>query len=113
MNHTVTQMTPPSAFNDSGLASSWLRNVDLKLIADRVGTPAFVYSERQLIKNVKRIQNAAAKAGLDDRRELYVPFFPNSNPHILAPFQNLNVGLLLQLPSEHTILTRFGFKKFI
>lgn len=97
----------------SRLAHTWISDVDLQLIGERVGTPVFIYSERQLRRNVDRIKAAAAAAGLDSRVELYVPFFPNSNPHVLKPLQDMGVGLLLQLPGEYEILNRFGFDKFI
>jgi len=80
---------------------------------ESVGTPVFVYSEAQLLRNVTRIQDAAKDAGIDGRVELYVPFFPNSNPHVLKSLQDKGVGLLLQLPGEYKILPRFGFSKFI
>ena len=74
------------------LSGSWIGRAPLRLIQQRVGTPVFVYSEEQLISNVRRIRQAAAAAGLEDRVELYVPFFPNSNPHVLKPLQNAGVG---------------------
>jgi diaminopimelate decarboxylase len=95
------------------LANSWLKRSDLHLIAQCVGTPVFVYSEDRLLKNVRRVKNAAKAAGIEKRVELYVPFFPNSNPYVLKPFQNEGVGILLQLPAEYEILHRFGFDKFI
>ncbi|MBB5868744.1 diaminopimelate decarboxylase [Allocatelliglobosispora scoriae] len=95
------------------LPQSWVSRVDLKLIADSVGTPVFVYSEDQLLRNVGRITSAAEAAGLADRVELFVPFFPNSNPHVLQPLQEAGVGLLLQVPGEYRILRQFGFDKFI
>jgi diaminopimelate decarboxylase len=78
-----------------------------------VGTPVFIYNEAQLVRNVNRIKSAAVAAGIDQRLELYVPFFPNSNPHVIRPLLDLGVGLLLQLPGEYAILTEFGFDKFI
>lgn len=96
-----------------GLAQSWLSQIGLQPIVERVGTPVFVYSETQLVRNVERIRGAAEAAGIEDRVELYIPFFPNSNPHLLKPFQDMGVGLLLQLPGEYKILNRFGFDKFI
>jgi diaminopimelate decarboxylase len=94
-------------------AVSWIGGSELQLIAARVGTPVFVYSEEKLLRNLDRINSAAAAAGLGDRVELYVPFFPNSNPHLLRPLSNLGVGILVQLPAEYKILRRFGFAKFI
>lgn len=98
---------------NSQLDCSWLSRVDLKQVVDTVGTPTFVYSEEQLRKNVRRINDAAAAVGLGDRVELYIPFFPNSNPHILAPLRDMGAGLLLQLPGEYAILQQHGFDKFI
>src|SRR5216684_1875704 len=98
---------------DNHMVNGWISRSDLQLVAQSVGTPVFLYSEQQLIKNALRIKDAAVAAGVSDRVELYVPFFPNSNPHILSSFQGLGVGLLLQLPSEFEILRRFGFDKFI
>ncbi len=96
------------------LSNTWIESHNLKTVADTVGTPAFVYSEAHLIKNVRRIKHAALAAGLDQRVELFVPFFPNSNPHVIKPFQQLNVGVLLQLPAEYKLLHgQHGFNKFI
>ena len=95
------------------LAKSWLGRTDLKMVAEQVGTPVYIYSEEQLRRNVGRIKSAADAAGLGRRVELYVPFFPNSNPHVLRPLQDMGVGLLLQLPGEYEILRQFGFDKFI
>lgn len=103
----------PSLITGNKLANSWVGDVHLKRIKDQVGTPVFLYSERQLRHNVERIRTAAVAAGIEDRVELYVPFFPNSNPHVLRPLQDMNVGLLLQLPGEYEILSRFGFDHFI
>ncbi len=99
--------------SDCKLTNSWISKVDLQLIGQQVGTPVFIYSQEQILKNIGRIKDAADAAGLGSRVELYVPFFPNSNPHVLKPFQELGVGILLQLPSEYRLLRKFGFDKFI
>jgi diaminopimelate decarboxylase len=109
----MDKSTSTPAINGNHLSNSWLNRSELKLIAEQVGTPVFIYSEDQVVRNVARIRNAAKAAEIDKRVELYVPFFPNSNPHILGPLQELDVGLLLQLPSEYKILSKFGFDKFI
>ncbi len=98
---------------DNRLAHSWLKSPDLQLIAENVGTPAFIYSEERLANNIERIKAAAAAVGIHQRIELYIPFFPNSNPHVLRPLQLFGAGVLLQLPAEYKILRRFGFEKFI
>lgn len=109
--HSETGISPEP--NGNRLASSWLGTADLRPIAQQVGTPVFIYSEEQLLRNVTRIKEAARSAGLDERIELYIPFFPNSNPHVLRSLPGAGVGLLLQVPGEYTLLRRFGFDKFI
>lgn len=94
-------------------APSWLDRVDLTLIRDEVGTPVFLYDENRLVDNIERILGAAAAVGLADRVDLYVPFFPNSNPHVLRVLRELGVGLLLQLPGELDVATRHGFDRLI
>jgi diaminopimelate decarboxylase len=107
-DHVMT----PTAASDK-LASSWVRHIDIELIVESVGTPVFIYSETQLRRNIDRIMAAAEAAGIGDRVDLYIPFFPNSNPHVLRPLRELGAGLLLQLPGEYEILRRFGFDRFI
>ncbi|MBQ1099028.1 hypothetical protein KBY55_23980 [Streptomyces sp. b94] len=98
----------------TALSESWLSKIDLKLIADQVGTPVFVYSEAQFRKNLARVRQAAVDAGLGGRVEFYIPFFPNSNPHHLAPLKEMDgFGVLVQLPSEYRILRSHGFDNFI
>jgi diaminopimelate decarboxylase len=109
----MNSANPVVAKDHGTLSDSWLGTADLRLIAGAVGTPVFIYSEAQLLKNVNRINDAARDAGLDDRVKLYIPFFPNSNPHVLRSLQDAGVGLLLQLPSEHQILSQFNFSNFI
>jgi len=109
MNSTTA--TAPTIDNE--LVSEGISKSNLALIAQQVGTPVFIYNETQLLKNIQRIKDAVKAAGIENRAEFYVPFFPNSNPHILKPFQHLDIGLLLQLPSEYELLRRHGFNKFI
>lgn len=105
--------TAVSAASAGKLSHSWLRDVDLRLIASQVGTPVFIYSEAQLLRNISRIKRSAEAAGLGGRVSLHIPFFPNSNPHVLAPLRAEGIGLLVQLPSEYRILRQFGFSDFI
>lgn len=50
--------------SDGGLAASWVGRVDLHKVVDQVGTPVFIYSEEQLLRNIARIRAAARDAGL-------------------------------------------------
>lgn len=96
------------------LAASWLGDVDLQRVTRQVGTPVFIYNELQLLRNVQRVKDAADAVGLGGRVELYVPFFPNANPHVLRTLQAVNgVGLLVQIPAEYELLSQHGFKRYI
>lgn len=97
----------------TAISHSWLSRIDLGPILEQVGTPVFIYNEDQLAKNIGRVKDAAEAAGLGERVELYIPFFPNSNPHVLKPVQEMGAGILLQLPGEYRVLSEFGFDKFI
>lgn len=109
-------LAPPAPHADpvERLRGTWIETADLRRIAATVGTPVFVYSEAQLVRNLQRVRDAAGSVGLADRVELYVPFFPNANPHLLQSLRDMpGVGLLVQIPSEHALLSRFGFERFI
>lgn len=98
----------------TALAHSWLDAAHLREVVDHVGTPAFIYSEARFRKNLHRVRRAADEAGLGDRVEFYIPFFPNSNPHHLKPLLELDgFGVLVQLPSEYELLRSHGFERFI
>ncbi|MGC5342633.1 hypothetical protein ACPXCE_19800 [Streptomyces sp. DT24] len=98
----------------TALTNSWLADVDLNHISRHAGTPVFIYNEARMRKNIGRVKEAAAAAGLAGRVELYIPFFPNSNPHFMAPLKDMEgVGVLVQLPSEYRLLREHGFSKFI
>jgi diaminopimelate decarboxylase len=102
----------PTRFEPS-VPDCWATEAQLRLLADRVGTPAFLYSETRLVENVERMRDAAQQADLAERVAFFVPFFPNSNPHVIRAFKELDIGVLIQLPSEYELLTRHGFRKFI
>lgn len=97
----------------SRLTSHWVSGANIGSICSSVGTPVFIYSEAQLLRNARRVKSAAEAANLLDRVSLYVPFFPNANPHILQPLRQEGVGVLIQMPNEHRILTQHGFFDFI
>lgn len=93
--------------------ANWVTDDQLRLIAEKIGSPVFIYSEARLIENVNRMTSSAEAAGLRGRVDFFVPFFPNSNPHVIRVFQDLDIGVLLQMPSEYELLTNHGFNKFI
>ncbi|MBD3330832.1 methyltransferase domain-containing protein [Candidatus Peregrinibacteria bacterium] len=74
----------------------------IKTIVEEVETPCFVYDESTLKRNVNRILENAADNGLDDRIQIYVSYFANSNPHLHKIVCGVrdNVGILLQSLSE-------------
>ncbi|NDO79155.1 diaminopimelate decarboxylase [Kocuria indica] len=96
-----------------GLQSSWVAEAPIAEIVEEVGTPVFIYSADALRANIERVHDAFVSVGLRERARLYVPFFPNSNPHILQPLQEHGVGLLAQIPAEYEYAKTHGFTDFI
>lgn len=95
------------------LENHWVSTANLADICAKSGTPVFVYSENQIVKNFRRIKSAYCAAGLEGRVALYIPFFPNANPHVMKPLHNEGAGILLQMPNEYELLTQYGFDRFI
>lgn len=93
--------------------ATWLTPDVIRRVALSVGTPVFVYSEAQLRENAHRILSAAQASGLGSRIRPYIPFFPNSNPHLFSILQSVGMGALVQMPSEHRVLARQGVRDFI
>jgi diaminopimelate decarboxylase len=104
-----------SVSQTSELASkhSWLTKDILASLIESIGTPVFAYSEERLLKNGRRIHNALQSSGIHNPVKIFAPFFPNSNPYLFQPLQKIGIGALIQLPTEHTILSRFGINNFI
>ena len=113
MNVSLSSEELTPIVNTSNFSSHWISKVDLATISKETGTPTFIYNEAQLIKNIRRIKSAISKVNYTDRVSIYVPFFPNSNPHVLKPLIDENVGVLLQLPNEYELITQYGFSDFI
>lgn len=109
----IQQSTPPAISNPISLCDHWMSSINLESIICQTSTPVFVYSENRLVENVRRIKNAIINSKLVNTVAIYVPFFPNSNPHILKALKDEGVGLLLQMPNEFDIITQFGFDDFI
>lgn len=95
------------------LADHWMSAVNLAEICSKSRTPVFIYSEAQLIKNVRRIKAAYQAADLDDRVSIFVPFFPNANPHVMKPLHDEGAGILLQMPNEYDLVRKHGLHRFI
>lgn len=115
MNELVILPTAlaPAAPETWAKPETWATPELLRLVAEKVGTPAFLYSEPRLVENVERMQQAARAAGLAGRVQCFVPFFPNANPHVIRIFKERGIGVLVQMPSEYELLRRHGFEKFI
>ncbi|MGD7244211.1 hypothetical protein ACQCQ6_07815 [Ralstonia pseudosolanacearum] len=91
-----TPITVPAGLHDQPrLAEHWIARADLPSICSQTGTPVFIYSEAQLVRNIRRVKSAISAAGLDGRVSIFVPFFPNANPHILKPLRDEGAGILL------------------
>jgi len=94
-------------------ALQWIDRDQLQQIAAHVGTPAFIYSEAQLQANTLRILDATTHGAVANGVDLYLPFFANSNPHVLGSLKELGVGILVQSRNEYELLRQYGFERFI
>ncbi len=104
---------PTTWHSTFSMADSWLADVNIPLVSEQVGTPVFLYSDRQFGENIERVRRAARASGIETRVEIYVPFFPNANPHVLNTLKQQGLGILVQIPSEYRLLKSFGFTNFI
>lgn len=77
-------------------------------IISSVGTPVFIYDEKTLSGNIRRISNAAEKFDLRARIKIYIAYFTNSNPHLLKIVQDDGVGILLQTKEEYSQVKKVG-----
>ncbi len=91
----------------------WCSGVNVSAICSNIATPVFIYSEAQLIKNIERLQSAISDSKIKNKVSTYVPFFPNSNPHVLNILKSFDVGLLVQMPNEYDIVSQHGFTDLI
>lgn len=84
-----------------------MRDYISKIISS-VGTPVFVYEEKTLFGNIRRILDASEKCGIRDRVKIYIAYFANSNPHLFKIIQNNRLGILLQTKEEYVQVKKFG-----
>ncbi|MBI4599830.1 diaminopimelate decarboxylase [Candidatus Uhrbacteria bacterium] len=82
-----------------------------KKITEGYGTPAFVYDEHTLRKNIERIFSAAATHGLTGRVMPYVAYFANSNPHLFSIVTDAGARILIQTPEEYCQLKKFHLER--
>ncbi|MHB8871406.1 MAG: type III PLP-dependent enzyme domain-containing protein [Candidatus Doudnabacteria bacterium] len=76
--------------------------------AKKVGTPLFIYDKQVLLDNVKRVQVAIKKNGLEHRLKIYLAYFANSNPQIFKLLENKGLGVVLQSKEELYQIDSFG-----
>ena len=82
-----------------------------KKIMNKYGTPAFVYSENILRKNIERIIAAATAHGLANKITPYSAYFANSNPHLFSIVADAGARILIQTTEEYCQLKKFHLEK--
>ena len=105
-----TLVKPVTRFNNGRLSDTWINPGVLGKIVRKVKTPVFVYDEATLRNNLSRIIGATEKADLQGRIKPFIPFFANSNSHLLSAVKDFNCGLLLQSLEEFNLLEGSGFE---
>lgn len=102
---TISSRVTPCQCQHTIANATWLTADQLRRITDSVGTPTFVYSEKRLQNNISTILEAAEAEGFSKSRlRLFLPFFANSNPHLLRTVVPTSAGLLLQVREEFEML---------
>jgi len=85
-----------------------MENNKLKLVAEEIGTPFFIYDGDVLKRNIERLFAAVDNKGLGGRVKIFVAYFANSNPNIFLKIISEKVGILLQTKEEYQQLKKFG-----
>ena len=81
--------------------------IPIAQLAKEYGTPLYLYSQRQIEKNVQNLQHAL-KAHFPHSRIQYA-IKANSNPHIASIIKNLNLGADCSSPTEALLAQSLGF----
>ena len=76
-------------------------------LAAQYGTPLYVYSEKQIRENVRRLKTAMSRHLQKFRIQYAIK--ANSNPHILAILKEEGVGADCSSPAELWVAQRVGF----
>ena len=84
---------------------------EYEIIEKKVGTPTFIYSEYILKNNIKRIKDAILDTHLNNKINIYIAYFVNSNPNLFKILIKERIGLTLQSIEEWYQLDKFGISK--
>ncbi len=86
-----------------------ISNLDIKLIAEKYGTPVYVYDKQRIISNYKNLRNTFDK--YYPNTKIHYSVKANSNPHILKIFNEINAGTDCSSPMEVLLSQKAGFSK--
>ncbi len=81
-------------------------DVDLQVVADEYGTPAYVYSEKILKRNADVLKSCFIDRGF----KVSYAMKANSNPKILALFKSYGMGVDIVSAGEYQMAKHVGFQ---
>ena len=86
-----------------------ISGIDIKNIADKFGTPIYVYEKDAIVNNYNNLRNTFDK--YYPNTKIHYSVKANSNPHILKIFKELNAGTDCSSPVEVLLSKKSGFSK--
>lgn len=84
-----------------------IANMPANQLAEEYGTPIYVYSEEQIVTNIRRLQEAIAS--YFKKYRIQYPIKANSNPHLLKIIKDEGLGADCSSPAELHIAQKIGF----
>ncbi len=84
-------------------------NIDIKELAEKYGTPLYVYDKDRIIFNYKNLHDTFNK--YYPKTKIHYSVKANSNPHILKIFNELGSGTDCSSPIEVLLSQKSGFSK--
>lgn len=84
-----------------------IENIAASELADKYGTPIYVYSEVKIKENVHKLKRAIS--GYFKKFNIQYPIKTNSNPHLLKILQDEGLGADCSSPAELYIALKLGF----
>ena len=78
-----------------------VKPAQIRKIINEVGSPTFIYVEKTLSDNIQRVREAISHSGIQNKFQVHVSYFANSNPNIASILFNEQVGMTLQSIEEN------------
>lgn len=85
-----------------------IANLDVRTLAEKYGTPLYIYDEALMIENYNNLKNSFQK--YYPKTSIHYSVKANSNPHILKVFEKVGSGVDCSSPIELKLSRLAGFE---